>query len=93
MQKGATLINTARLEVVNEDDLITIMQERPDITYVSDFNPKNIDVFKDRFAKRWFAPPKKMGAQTEEANVNAGIAAVRQIINFFDKGDITFKVN
>ena len=89
----ATIINTARLEVVNEDDLIKILEERKDLKYVSDFNPKKIEVFKEKFGKRWFAPIKKMGAQTEEANVNAGIAAARQIINFFDKGDITFKVN
>ncbi|MBC8045603.1 MAG: 3-phosphoglycerate dehydrogenase [Fimbriimonadaceae bacterium] len=90
---GGTLINTARLEVVNEDDLIKIMEERNDIKYVSDFMPKKADIFKEKFTNRWFAPAKKMGAQTEEANVNAGIAAARQIINFFDKGDTTFKVN
>lgn len=93
LPKGATLINTARQEVVNEDDLISVMEARTDIKYVSDFMPKKADVFKEKFGKRWFAPAKKMGAQTEEANVNAGIAAATQIINFFDKGDETFRVN
>ncbi|MFN0275388.1 MAG: NAD(P)-dependent oxidoreductase [Chitinophagales bacterium] len=93
LPQGATLINTARQEVVNENDLIKILEERTDIKYASDFMPKNVDIFKEKFSKRWFAPVKKMGAQTEEANVNAGIAAAKQIINFFDKGDITFKVN
>lgn len=93
LPQGATLINTARQEVVNENDLIKILEERTDIKYASDFMPKNVDIFKEKFSKRWFSPVKKMGAQTEEANVNAGIAAAKQIINFFDKGDITFKVN
>ncbi|MFN3939283.1 MAG: NAD(P)-dependent oxidoreductase, partial [Chitinophagales bacterium] len=87
------LVNTARLDIVNEEELIKLMHERKDITYVSDFTPRNESVFKEHFAKRIFYPSKKAGAQTEEANTNAGIAAARQVINFFDKGDITFKVN
>lgn len=93
LPKGATLINTARKEIVNEEDLIRVMEERADIKYVSDFMPKNVEVFTEKFGKRWFAPAKKMGAQTEEANVNAGIAAATQIIHFFDKGDETYRVN
>ncbi len=91
--KGGMLINTARLDVVNEDDLLTLMGERSDITYVTDFIPKNETAFKEKFSKRIFYPAKKMGAQTEEANVNAGIAAAKQIIDFLDKGIDTFRVN
>ena len=93
MPKGAMLVNTARVEVVNEDDLLKLMEERSDIQYVSDFIPKQESVFKEKFAKRIFYPAKKMGAQTEEANVNAGIAAAKQILDFLDKGIDTFRVN
>jgi D-3-phosphoglycerate dehydrogenase len=93
LPKGGMLINTARLDVVNEDDLLKLMEERTDITYVSDFIPKNETIFREKFPKRTFYPAKKMGAQTEEANVNAGIAAAKQIIDFLDKGIDTFRVN
>lgn len=93
MPKGGMLINTARLDVVNEDDLLRLMDERNDITYVTDFVPKKEADFKEKFPKRIFYPIKKMGAQTEEANVNAGIAAAKQIIDFLDKGIDTFRVN
>lgn len=93
LPKHGMLINTARQDVVNEDDVIKIMEERKDFTYVTDFTPKNESIIKEKFAGRCFYPIKKTGAQTEEANTNAGIAAARQIINFFDKGDLTFKVN
>lgn len=93
MPKHGILINTARLDIVNETELIRVMEERKDIAFVSDFVPKNESVFKEKYADRCFYPAKKTGAQTEEANANAGIAAARQIINFFDKGDLTFKVN
>ncbi len=93
LPKNAMLINTARQEVVNEDDLVRIMEECPDITYVSDFAPKNESYFKEKLSKRYFAPPKKMGAQTEEANINAGIAAVKQIIDYLDNGIETYRVN
>ena len=93
LPKGGMLINTARLDVVNEYDLLKLMGERNDITYVSDFIPKNEITFKEKFPTRIFYPAKKMGAQTEEANVNAGIAAAKQIIDFLDKGIDTFRVN
>ena len=93
LPKGGMLVNTARLDVVNEDDLLKLMEERNDITYVSDFVPKLENSFKEKFAKRIFYPAKKMGAQTEEANVNAGIAAAKQIIDYLDKGIDTFRVN
>jgi D-3-phosphoglycerate dehydrogenase len=91
--KNGMLVNTARLDVVNEDDLLKLMSERNDISYVTDFVPKNETAFKEKFPKRIFYPTKKMGAQTEEANVNAGIAAAKQIIDFLDKGIDTFRVN
>lgn len=93
LPQNGMLINTARLEIVNEEDLLRCMNERSDITYVTDFIPKLETQFKERFPKRIFYPPKKMGAQTEEANVNAGLAAVRQIIDFLNKGTDTFRVN
>ena len=82
LPKNGMLVNTARLDVVNETDLLQLMGERNDITYVSDFVPKMEAAFNEKFAKRIFYPAKKMGAQTEEANVNAGIAAAKQIIDF-----------
>lgn len=93
LPKNGMLVNTARVDVVNENDLLQLMSERNDITYVSDFVPKMEAQFKEQFAKRIFYPIKKMGAQTEEANVNAGIAAAKQIIDFLDKGIDTFRVN
>ncbi len=93
LPKNGMLVNTARLDVVNEDDLLQLMEERKDITYVTDFIPKKETDFKEKFPKRIFYPSKKMGAQTEEANVNAGIAAAKQIIDFLDKGIDTFRVN
>lgn len=93
LPKNGMLVNTARLDVVNETDLLQLMGERNDISYVSDFVPKMEAAFNEKFAKRIFYPAKKMGAQTEEANVNAGIAAAKQIIDFLDKGIDTFRVN
>ena len=92
MPKGGTLINTARKEVIDEDGMIKIMEERGDIKYISDIAPVNKDAFA-KFEDRIFFSPKKMGAQTGEANVNAGIAAAKQIVAFIEKGDDTFKVN
>ncbi|MDD3741218.1 MAG: 3-phosphoglycerate dehydrogenase [Bacteroidales bacterium] len=93
MQKNAVLINTARKEVIDEDSLIAIMCERPDFKYLSDIAPECAHIFEEKFPNRYVFTPKKMGAQTEEANINAGIAAINQIIAFFEKGDIKFKVN
>jgi D-3-phosphoglycerate dehydrogenase / 2-oxoglutarate reductase len=93
MPKGALLVNTARKEVVCEDSLQKIFTEREDFRYVSDVAPDCIEALKEKFAGRFFVTPKKMGAQTSEANVNAGLAAARQIVDFFEKGDIRFKVN
>ena len=92
MPAGATLINTARAEVVCEDSIIKMMEERKDFKYATDVTPTN-DETMQKFADRYYTTPKKMGAQTEEANINAGIAAAEQIVSFFEKGDISFKVN
>ena len=93
LPKNGMLVNTARQDIIHEDDLLKIMEERNYITYVTDFVPKNEAAFKEKFAKRIFYPAKKMGAQTEEANVNAGIAAAKQILDFIDRGIDTFRVN
>lgn len=93
MPKGAVLVNTARKEVINEEELVKVMEERKDFKYVSDIEPGNKEVFAEKFAGRYFFTPKKMGAQTEEANINAGVAAARQIVGYFEKGDETFRLN
>ena len=93
MPKEATLINTARAEVVDEPSLLKIMEERKDFYYGADVAPAIQAELAEKFGTRCFFTAKKMGAQTEEANVNAGIAAIRQIINFFENGDTTFQVN
>jgi D-3-phosphoglycerate dehydrogenase len=91
MPSGAVLVNTARGEVIDEEGLARLMEERPDFAYLTDIAPAS-DLFK-KFEGRFYATPKKMGAQTEEANVNAGLAAARQIVNFLEKGDKRYKVN
>lgn len=93
LPKGATIVNTARKEVIDEDGLLELMAVREDIRYVSDIAPDRIADFNEKFASRVFFSPKKMGAQTSEANINAGLAAARQIARFFKEGDTTFKVN
>jgi D-3-phosphoglycerate dehydrogenase len=93
MPKGATLVNTARKEVVDEDGLMKMFVERPDFRYVSDIAPDNAEEIAAAYPDRHFFTPKKMGAQTAEANINAGIASANQIINFLENGDTTFKVN
>jgi D-3-phosphoglycerate dehydrogenase / 2-oxoglutarate reductase len=93
MKKGGTLVNTARKEVIHEDDLVKIFEANEGFKYLSDIAPDNKAVIEEKFAGRCFFTPKKMGAQTAEANINAGIAAAKQIIAFFEKGDTTFKVN
>ena len=92
LKEGATIINTARAEVINEDDLLKTMEDRPDIKYASDIAPKNADILMQRFPDRVFFTPKKMGAQTVEANYNAGIAAATQIIALLNKGEILNQV-
>ena len=91
MPKGAVLVNTARKEVIDEEGLAKLMEERADFHYITDI-ARDCDCF-SKFEGRFFATPKKMGAQTEEANVNAGLAAAHQIVNFIEKGDEKFRVN
>jgi D-3-phosphoglycerate dehydrogenase len=93
MPKGACLVNTARKEVIDEDSLLKMFQVRDDFRYLSDIAPSCREEIEKDFPGRYFFTPKKMGAQTAEANLNAGVAAAKQIVNFFTKGDVTFKVN
>ncbi len=93
MPKGATLVNTARKEVIDEAGLLKIFAERPDFKYVSDVAPDCAAEIAEKFKDRFFFTPKKMGAQTSEANNNAGVAAAKQIVKFLKTGDTTFKVN
>ena len=92
MHKGGILINTARKEVINEAELLKLMAEREDIKYIADIMPDADAEFK-KFEGRYFATPKKMGAQTAEANINAGLAAANQISDFFATGCKKFQVN
>ena len=93
MPKGATVVNTARKEVIDEEGLLKALEEREDLKYVTDVMPDNYDQLTKKFGYRVFATPKKMGAQTSEANVNAGLAAARQIADFFATGNTKFQVN
>ncbi|MDE6303267.1 MAG: 3-phosphoglycerate dehydrogenase [Paramuribaculum sp.] len=93
LPKGATLINTARKEVIDEQGLIKAMRERSDIKYVADIRPDAADEMEAEFGKRVLFTPKKMGAQTAEANINAGIAAARQCVAFLRDGIDRFRVN
>lgn len=93
MPKGGVLINTARKEVIDEDGLQKALRERPDLKYVADVKPDNAEALLEEFPGRVFFTPKKMGAQTAEANINAGIAAARQIAEFFETGAAPFRVN
>ena len=93
MPKNGLLVNTARKEVINEADLLRLMNDRPDLEYVTDIMPVHHAEFTDHFPGRYFSTPKKMGAQTAEANINAGIAAARQIVGFLKDGCEKFRVN
>lgn len=93
MPKNALLINTARKEVINETEIVKLMEERKDFKYVTDIMPENHAEMAEKFAGRYFSTPKKMGAQTAEANTNAGIAAANQIVDFVKNGNEKFRVN
>ena len=93
MPKGATLVNTARKEVIDEAGLMRALEEREDLKYVTDIAAGILAELDEKFGKRVFATPKKMGAETAEANLNAGLAAARQIVDFFKTGNTRFQVN
>jgi D-3-phosphoglycerate dehydrogenase len=93
LPKGAVLVNTARKEVIDEAQILEFMMSRPDFKYVTDIVPGNDAEMTEKLAGRYFTTPKKMGAQTSEANINAGIAAAKQIVDFIKNGNAKFKVN
>lgn len=93
MPKGGVLVNTARKEVIDEAEILEFMQARPDFKYVTDIVPGNDADMKEKVGDRYFTTPKKMGAQTSEANINAGIAAAKQIVAFIKDGNDRFRVN
>lgn len=93
MPKGGVLVNTARKEVINEEEIVAFMEARPDFKYVTDILPGNDTEMKEKVGARYFSTPKKMGAQTSEANINAGIAAAKQIVDFIANGNQKFRVN
>ncbi len=93
MPENAVVVNTARKEIMNENDLLEIMEQRPDFKYISDVAPVCADTFKEKYEGRFYFTPKKMGAQTAEANINAGLAGINQIVKYFKEADTTFKVN
>lgn len=93
LPKGGILVNTARKEVINEQEMVKFLTERIDCKYVTDIEPANHTEMQEKFADRYFTTPKKMGAQTAEANINAGIAAAQQIVDFLKNGNQKFRVN
>ena len=93
MPKGGCLVNTARKEVINEAELMQVLGEREDLKYITDVAPANYADLKEKYGNRVFATPKKMGAETAEANINAGLAAANQIVDFFTTGNKRFQVN
>ena len=93
MPKGGCLVNTARKEVINEAELAKVLEERTDLKYVTDVAAATQAELDEKFGKRVFATPKKMGAETAEANVNAGLAAARQIVAYFAEGCTKFQLN
>ncbi|MCC8172097.1 MAG: NAD(P)-binding domain-containing protein [Parabacteroides sp.] len=93
MPKGGILINTARKEVIDEAGIQKMLQERPDFKYITDIKPAIDAELAANYPGRYFSTPKKMGAQTAEANINAGIAAANQIVDFLENGNEKFRVN
>ena len=93
MPKGGCLINTARKDIIDEEGLMKALEERPDLKYATDVAPDCYAELKEKFGDRVFATPKKMGAETAEANINAGLAAANQIVDYFATGNTRFQVN
>ena len=93
MPKNGLIVNTARKEVINEIELVKVMEDRADLKYVTDIMPDDHAELAEKFAGRYYTTPKKMGAQTAEANINAGIAAAKQIVGYLEEGCEKFRVN
>ena len=93
LKDGSIIVNTARKEVINEPDLVKMMEEKPGVKYLSDVTPDCESEFIEKFPGRYFFTPKKAGAQTAEANLNAGVAAAEQIVDFFETGNTACQVN
>jgi D-3-phosphoglycerate dehydrogenase / 2-oxoglutarate reductase len=93
MPPNAVLVNTARKEIIDEEGLLRIFEERPDFNYLADVEPGCKSVIEEKYPGRYIFTARKMGAQTEEANINAGVAAARQIVNYFRKGIEKYKIN
>jgi D-3-phosphoglycerate dehydrogenase len=93
MPEDGMLINTARKELLVEEDLIRLMEERPLFQYATDVKPDRHEEFLAKFPNRYFATPKKTGAQTTDANINSGLAAAKQIVAFFNNGDACYREN
>ncbi len=93
MPKGGCLVNTARKEVINEEELIKALEDREDLKYITDVATANHETIAAKFGKRVYGTPKKMGAETAEANINAGLAAANQIVDFFKTGNKKFQLN
>jgi D-3-phosphoglycerate dehydrogenase len=93
MPDPAVLINSARKEIIDEDGLLKIFEERPDFCYLSDVAPDCKAIIEEKYRGRCLFTAKKMGAQTEEANINAGVAAARQMVDYFESGNETYKIN
>jgi len=89
MPRGAVLVNTARKEVLDEDSLLKMFEQRDDFGYIADIEPDCAAIIREKYRGRYFFTPKKMGAQTVEANTNAGVAAAKQIVTYFQKGEVT----
>ncbi|OFY63087.1 MAG: 3-phosphoglycerate dehydrogenase [Bacteroidetes bacterium RBG_13_43_22] len=93
LPQNGVVVNTARKEIINEDGLLKIFEERKDVCYLSDIEPDCKSVFEEKYKGRYIFTAKKMGAQTEEANINAGVAAARQIVDYFTKGIEKYRLN
>jgi D-3-phosphoglycerate dehydrogenase len=95
LKPGGTLLNTARKEVINEAELLEVFGKRTDFKYATDILPSDAThaTLQEKFGDRYYSTPKKMGAQTDEANFNAGVAAAQQIVGFFERGEKQFVVN
>ena len=93
MPRNGVLVNTARKELIDEEGLLKIFEERKDLSYLSDIEPDCKSIFDEKYNRRFIFTAKKMGAQTEEANINAGVAAARQIVDYFTKGIEKYRLN